>query len=68
MIFMYGDVYANMVGVNSKIFEMSRPLNMYSLISILLTCFGFGIVLRRGSDQRNRNENKRAKRRNSYGC
>ncbi len=43
--FMYGDVYANMVGVNSKIFEMSRLLNMYSLISILLTCFGlFGIT------------------------
>ena len=43
--FMYGDVYANMVGVNSKIFEMSRLLNMYSLISILLTCFGlFGIA------------------------
>jgi ABC-type antimicrobial peptide transport system permease subunit len=42
---MYGDVYANMVGVNSKIFEMSRLLNMYSLISILLTCFGlFGIT------------------------
>ncbi len=30
---------------NSKIFEMSRLLQMYSLISILLTCFGlFGIT------------------------
>ena len=55
--FMYGDVYANMVGVNSKIFEMSRLLDMYSLISILLTCFGlFGITfMPGGSEPKKRN-------------
>ena len=43
--FLYGDVYESMISANSKIFEMSRLLNMYSLISILLTCFGlFGIT------------------------
>ncbi|MEA4949739.1 MAG: FtsX-like permease family protein, partial [Petrimonas sp.] len=43
--FMYGEVYDTMIGANSKIFEMSRLLDMYSLISILLTCFGlFGIT------------------------
>ncbi len=43
--FMYGEVYDTMIGANSKIFEMSRLLKMYSLISVLLTCFGlFGIT------------------------
>ncbi len=43
--FSYGEVYDTFIGSNSKIFEMSRLLNMYSLISILLTCFGlFGIT------------------------
>ena len=42
--FMYGEVYDAFIRSNSKIFEMSRLLNMYSLISILLICFGlFGI-------------------------
>ncbi|ULB35672.1 ABC transporter permease [Proteiniphilum propionicum] len=39
------DTYHEFIKLNSKIFEMSRLLNMYSLISILLTCFGlFGIT------------------------
>ncbi len=43
--FAYGEVYDAFVGTNGKIFEMSRLLKMYSLISILLTCFGlFGIT------------------------
>ncbi len=43
--FMYGETYDTFIQANSKIFEMSRLLKMYSLISILLTCFGlFGIT------------------------
>lgn len=43
--FTYTDVYHEFTKSNRKIFEMSRLLNMYSLISILLTCFGlFGIT------------------------
>ncbi len=43
--FTYTDVYHKFTKSNRKIFEMSRLLNMYSLISILLTCFGlFGIT------------------------
>lgn len=43
--FTYTDVYHEFTKSNRKIFEMSRLLNMYSLISILLTCFGlFGIA------------------------
>ena len=42
--FTYTDMYTTFVGRNSKITEMSHLLQMYSLISILLTCFGlFGI-------------------------
>lgn len=42
--FTYADVYHTFVERNSKITEMSHLLQMYSLISILLTCFGlFGI-------------------------
>lgn len=43
--FIYTDVYHEFTKSNRKIFEMSRLLKMYSLISILLTCFGlFGIT------------------------
>ena len=43
--FTYTDIYSVFKQRNSKIFEMSRLLKMYSLISILLTCFGlFGIT------------------------
>lgn len=43
--FTYIDTYEVFIKRNTKIFEMSRLLNMYSLISILLTCFGlFGIT------------------------
>lgn len=43
--FTYTDVYNVFTKRNSKIFEMARLLQMYSLISILLTCFGlFGIT------------------------
>lgn len=43
--FSYIDVYHVFKTRNSKIFEMARLLQMYSLISILLTCFGlFGIT------------------------
>lgn len=43
--FTYTDTYAVFKQRNSKIFEMSRLLGMYSLISILLTCSGlFGIT------------------------
>ncbi|MDO5665118.1 MAG: ABC transporter permease [Bacteroidia bacterium] len=43
--FMYGEPYDNVMSANNKIFEMARLLKMYSLISILLTCFGlFGIT------------------------
>ncbi len=43
--FTYTDVYHEFTKSNRKIFEMSRLLDMYSLISILLTCFGlFGIA------------------------
>ena len=43
--FTYGEPSDTIKGGNRKIFEMSRLLNMYSLISILLTCFGlFGIT------------------------
>lgn len=43
--FTYIDTYNEFIKLNSKIFEMSRLLKMYSLISILLTCFGlFGIT------------------------
>ncbi len=43
--FTYIDTYDVFTKSNHKIFEMSRLLNMYSLISILLTCFGlFGIT------------------------
>lgn len=43
--FTYIDTYDTFIKSNSKIFEMSRLLQMYSLISILLTCFGlFGIT------------------------
>ena len=43
--FTYTDTYTVFKQRNSKIFEMSRLLKMYSLISILLTCFGlFGIT------------------------
>lgn len=42
--FTYTDVYQSFVRRNNKIAEMSHLLQMYSLISILLTCFGlFGI-------------------------
>lgn len=42
--FTYKNVYNVFIKRNSKIFEMSRLLQMYSLISILLICFGlFGI-------------------------
>lgn len=42
--FTYTDVYRTFVRRNNKITEMSHLLQMYSLISILLTCFGlFGI-------------------------
>lgn len=43
--FTYIDTYDTFIKNNNKIFEMSRLLQMYSLISILLTCFGlFGIT------------------------
>jgi putative ABC transport system permease protein len=43
--FTYIDTYNEFIKLNIKIFEMSRLLNMYSFISILLTCFGlFGIT------------------------
>lgn len=43
--FTYTDLYNVFIKNNSKIFEMARLLQMYSLISILLTCFGlFGIT------------------------
>lgn len=43
--FTYIDTHNEFIKLNSKIFEMSRLLKMYSLISILLTCFGlFGIT------------------------
>ncbi len=43
--FSHIDTYNVFANRNKKIFEMSRLLNMYSLISILLTCFGlFGIT------------------------
>ncbi|MDO5665123.1 MAG: ABC transporter permease [Bacteroidia bacterium] len=43
--FTYTDVYEGFLKRNNNIFEMSRLLRMYSLISILLTCFGlFGIT------------------------
>ena len=42
--FTYIDIEDAFMKRNSKIFEMERLLQMYSLISILLTCFGlFGI-------------------------
>ncbi len=42
--FTYADVYNTFISRNSKVTEMSDLLQMYSLISILLTCFGlFGI-------------------------
>jgi len=42
--FTYTDVYHTFISRNSKVTEMSDLLQMYSLISILLTCFGlFGI-------------------------
>ena len=42
--FTYTDIDDAFTKSNSKIFEMERLLQMYSLISILLTCFGlFGI-------------------------
>ena len=42
--FTYTDIEDAFIKSNSKIFEMERLLQMYSLISILLTCFGlFGI-------------------------
>ena len=42
--FTYTDVYYTFIQRNNKITEMSHLLQMYSLISILLTCFGlFGI-------------------------
>lgn len=42
--FTYTDVYKEFTKNNNKIFEMSRLLQMYSLISLLLICFGlFGI-------------------------
>ncbi len=44
-VFSHIDTYSVFTKRNSKIFEMSRLLQMYSLISILLTCFGlFGIT------------------------
>lgn len=43
--FTYGEVYDSFIKANSKIFEMARLFKMYSLISIMLTCFGlFGIT------------------------
>ncbi|HHU25935.1 MAG TPA: FtsX-like permease family protein [Bacteroidales bacterium] len=43
--FTYTDTYAVFKRRNSKVFDMSRLLKMYSLISLLLTCFGlFGIT------------------------
>jgi len=43
--FTYNLAYVNFVNNNSKIFEMSHLLQMYSIISILLICFGlFGIT------------------------
>jgi len=43
--FTYIDTYGIFVKRNNKIFEMWRLLNMYSFISILLTCFGlFGVT------------------------
>ena len=42
--FTYTDIEDAFIKRNSKIFEMERLLQMYSLISIFLTCFGlFGI-------------------------
>lgn len=42
--FTYTDIEDAFIKRNSKVFEMERLLQMYSLISILLTCFGlFGI-------------------------
>ncbi|MDR2919238.1 MAG: ABC transporter permease [Tannerella sp.] len=39
-------LYANVLGNNNKLFELSDLLMMYSIISILLTCFGlFGMSL-----------------------
>ncbi len=66
------DTYHEFIKLNSKIFEMSRLLNMYSLISILLTCFGlFGITfyaVQQRTKEIGIRKSTAPKRRNSCGC
>jgi hypothetical protein len=46
MLFTYRNIYEDFIALNQKVFGLADLLLMYSLVSIILTCFGlFGMAL-----------------------